>query len=123
MLKYYIQSGLDSLDASRKKLLDQLLEVDQTMEKPRDEDVERVRYCPNCYVDVDGRLCVHCEMDELFQVCVDRNFTHLCDRTRSLFLTCFYFLICYLPCFRIMRLGSFSEKGTMEELSRLLKRP
>lgn len=76
-LKYSIQSGLDSLEASRRRLLDQLLEVDQTMEKPRDEDVERVRYCPNCYVNVDGRLCVHCEMDELFQVCVDLLLNHV----------------------------------------------
>lgn len=73
-LKYYIQTGLDSLEASRKLLFDQLLEVDGTMEKPRDEDIERVRYCPNCYVNVDGRLCVHCELDELFQTYEARLF-------------------------------------------------
>ncbi|XP_021866581.1 uncharacterized protein [Spinacia oleracea] len=73
-LKYSIQSGLDSLEASRKRLLAKLLEVDQTMEKPRDEDVERVRYCPNCYENVDGSLCVHCELDKLFQAYEARLF-------------------------------------------------
>lgn len=73
-LKYTIQSGLDSLEASRKRLLDQLLEVDQTMEKPRDEDIERVRYCTNCNGNVDGHLCVHCELNELFQAYEARLF-------------------------------------------------
>ncbi|XP_057541140.1 uncharacterized protein LOC130818900 isoform X2 [Amaranthus tricolor] len=73
-LQYTIQRGLDTLEASRKRLLDQLLEIDQTMEKPRDADVERVRYCPNCYFNVDGHLCVHCEMDELFQAYEARLF-------------------------------------------------
>ncbi|XP_021758247.1 E3 ubiquitin-protein ligase SHPRH-like isoform X1 [Chenopodium quinoa] len=73
-LKYSIQSGLDSLEAARKRLLDQLLEIDQTMEKPRDEDVDRVRYCPNCYMNVDGPLCAHCELEELFQAYEARLF-------------------------------------------------
>lgn len=38
------------------------------MDKPRDEDIERVRYCPNCQANADGPICVHCELDELFQV-------------------------------------------------------
>lgn len=68
-LKYHIQSGLDLLQASRKKLLDQLLEIDQTMEKPKEEDMDRMRYCRICYGIGDGPTCVHCELDEIFQVC------------------------------------------------------
>ncbi|XP_024025293.1 E3 ubiquitin-protein ligase SHPRH isoform X2 [Morus notabilis] len=66
-LKYHIQSGLDLLEASRTVLLDQLLEIDQTIEKPREEDIERVRYCQNCQVNGDGPSCVMCELDELFK--------------------------------------------------------
>ncbi|KAK9061003.1 hypothetical protein SSX86_018183 [Deinandra increscens subsp. villosa] len=73
-LKYYIQTGLDSLEDSRRTLLDRLLELDQTMENPRQEDVERVRYCPNCQVNGEGLICVHCELDELFQVYEARLF-------------------------------------------------
>lgn len=67
-LTFYIQTGLDSLEDSRKTLLDRLLEIDRTMGNPREEDVERVRYCPNCQINGDGHMCVHCELDELFQV-------------------------------------------------------
>ncbi|KAI7749310.1 hypothetical protein M8C21_023645 [Ambrosia artemisiifolia] len=73
-LKYYIQTGLDSLEESRRTLLNRLLELDQSMENPRQEDVERVRYCPNCQVNGDGLICVHCELDELFQVYEARLF-------------------------------------------------
>ncbi|XP_052201128.1 uncharacterized protein LOC127807364 isoform X2 [Diospyros lotus] len=73
-LKYYIQTGLDSLEDSRKTLLDRLVEIDKTMENPREEDIERVRYCPNCQPNVDGLICVHCELDELFQVYEARLF-------------------------------------------------
>ncbi|XP_031278860.1 E3 ubiquitin-protein ligase SHPRH [Pistacia vera] len=66
-LKYHIQSGLDLLQASRKKLLDQLLEIDQTMEKPKEEDMDRMRYCRICYGVGDGPTCLHCELDEIFQ--------------------------------------------------------
>ncbi|GAB2270839.1 hypothetical protein Dimus_005705 [Dionaea muscipula] len=66
-LKYYIQCGLDSLEACRKELLDQLLGIDQTMKNPREGDVERVRRCPNCYANEGGPLCIHCQLDELFQ--------------------------------------------------------
>ncbi|KAL8154369.1 hypothetical protein V2J09_012129 [Rumex salicifolius] len=66
-LEYHLQTGLDSLENSRKKLLDRLLEVDHTMDHPRDEDVERIRYCPKCYDNMDGPLCVHCELDDLFE--------------------------------------------------------
>ncbi|XP_010253038.1 PREDICTED: E3 ubiquitin-protein ligase SHPRH [Nelumbo nucifera] len=72
-LKYLIQGGLDSLETSRQAVLERLLEVDQTMERPRDEDIERVRYCPKC-VNGDGPLCVLCELDELFQVYEARLF-------------------------------------------------
>ncbi|XP_030930452.1 DNA topoisomerase 2-like [Quercus lobata] len=37
------------------------------MEKPKEEDIERVRYCRNCIVNGDGPLCVSCELDGLFQ--------------------------------------------------------
>ncbi|KAJ0466042.1 putative DNA helicase transcription factor C2H2 family [Helianthus annuus] len=73
-LEYYIQTGLDSLEDSRRTLLNRLLELDRSMENPRQEDVERVRYCPNCQVNGDGLICVHCELDELFQVYEARLF-------------------------------------------------
>ncbi|KAB2010015.1 hypothetical protein ES319_D10G206600v1 [Gossypium barbadense] len=66
-LKYHIQTGLDLLESFRGKLLDRLLEIDQTMEKPKEEDIERVRYCRNCQVIGDGPICVHCELEDLFQ--------------------------------------------------------
>lgn len=66
-LKYHIQTGLDQLEVSRKLLLDRLLEIDQTMEKPKEEDIQSVRYCRNCKAYDDGPLCVLCEVDELFQ--------------------------------------------------------
>ncbi|KAH9767581.1 RING-finger DEAD-like helicase PHD and SNF2 domain-containing protein [Citrus sinensis] len=66
-LKYHIQSSLDQLEASRKTLLDRLLEIDQTMEKPKEEDMDRMRHCRICYGVGDGPICVHCELDESFQ--------------------------------------------------------
>ncbi|KAL2317565.1 hypothetical protein Fmac_031441 [Flemingia macrophylla] len=66
-LKYQIQTGLDQLEASRKTLLDRLLEIDQTMEKPKEEDIERVGKCRNCQPNCDGPPCILCELDELFQ--------------------------------------------------------
>lgn len=65
-LKYTIQSGIDSLQRSRHELMNRLLEVDKTMDNPRDEDIEGQRYCPKCY-DGTGSLCIQCELDELFQ--------------------------------------------------------
>ncbi|KAK6155990.1 hypothetical protein DH2020_010238 [Rehmannia glutinosa] len=73
-LKYYIQTGLDALEGSRKTLLDRLLEVDQTMENPREEDIARVRYCKKCNSNYDGPACTHCELDEIFQVYEARLF-------------------------------------------------
>nr|KAJ0219821.1 hypothetical protein LSAT_V11C200097200 [Lactuca sativa] len=73
-LKYHIQSGLEKLEDSRRTLLDRLLEVDQSMENPSIEDVERVRYCPKCQVNGEGLICVHCELDELFQAYEARLF-------------------------------------------------
>lgn len=67
-MKYHIQSSLDQLEASRKTLLDRLLEIDQTMEKPKEEDMDRMRHCRICYGVGDGPICVHCELDESFQV-------------------------------------------------------
>lgn len=76
---------MDLLEASRAVLLDQLLEIDQTMEKPREEDIERVRYCQNCQVNGDGPSCVMCELDELFKVCYQISF-NLDSFTRSVCL-------------------------------------
>ncbi|XP_059300867.1 uncharacterized protein LOC132053054 isoform X3 [Lycium ferocissimum] len=73
-LKIYIQSSLDSLESSRESLLVKLLEIDQTMGNPRKEDIARVRYCPKCYADAEGVLCVHCELNDLFQVYEARLF-------------------------------------------------
>lgn len=66
-MKYQIQTGLDQLEASRKTLLDQLLEIDQTMEKPNEENIECVGKCRNCQPNCDGP-CALCELDILFQV-------------------------------------------------------
>ncbi|XP_020086038.1 E3 ubiquitin-protein ligase SHPRH isoform X1 [Ananas comosus] len=73
VLKYNILSGLESLQDSRKILIDRILEIDQTVENPKDEDIERQRYCPNCY-DGNGSLCIQCELDILFQVYEARLF-------------------------------------------------
>ncbi|KAJ4978047.1 hypothetical protein NE237_008827 [Protea cynaroides] len=67
-LRYLILSGLESLETSRQELIERLLEIDQTMDNPRDEDIERVRCCPNCQDNGNGPICVLCELDELFQV-------------------------------------------------------
>lgn len=80
-LKYYIQTGWDSLEESRKSLFDRLMAIDSTMENPRAEDLERVRHCPICYQDGDGPLCIHCELDELFQVYEARLFHLVKART------------------------------------------
>ncbi|QCE00806.1 E3 ubiquitin-protein ligase SHPRH [Vigna unguiculata] len=79
-LKYQIQTGLDQLEASRKTLLDRLLEIDQTMEKPKEEDIERVGKCRNCQPNCDGPPCVLCELDELFQDYEARLFVLKNDR-------------------------------------------
>ncbi|XP_073020785.1 uncharacterized protein [Primulina eburnea] len=73
-IKYHIQTGLDALEESRKTLLNKLLEIDETMENPREEDVIRVRHCALCYTDFDGPACTHCELDEIFQVYEARLF-------------------------------------------------
>ncbi|KAL6530383.1 hypothetical protein OROHE_014736 [Orobanche hederae] len=73
-LKYYIGTGLDALEGSRKTLLDRLLEIDQTMENPNEEDIARVRYCKKCNSNFDCPACTHCELDEIFQVYEARLF-------------------------------------------------
>lgn len=75
-LKYTIQVGIDSLQSSRQQLMLRLLEVDKTMDNPRDEDIEGQRYCPNCY-DGTGSLCIQCELDELFQVVLRQSLLRL----------------------------------------------
>jgi E3 ubiquitin-protein ligase SHPRH len=71
-LKYTIQTGIDSLQSSRQQVMDRLLELDKTMDSPKDEDIECQRYCPNCY-DGNGSLCIQCELDDLFQVVLYAN--------------------------------------------------
>ncbi|XP_054788420.1 uncharacterized protein LOC129294236 isoform X2 [Prosopis cineraria] len=66
-LKYQIQTSLDQLEASRNVLFDRILEIDQTMDKPKEEDIERVGKCRNCQPHSDGPPCILCELDELFQ--------------------------------------------------------
>lgn len=66
-MKLTIQSGLDSLETSRQKLIKRLTEIDKTMENPEEADILRVRFCPSCQSG-DGPLCVHCELNDLFQV-------------------------------------------------------
>lgn len=66
-LKYTIQAGIDSLEGSRQQLMVRLLEINKTMDNPRDEDIESQRYCPKCY-DGTGSLCIQCELDGLSQV-------------------------------------------------------
>ncbi|KAK4433468.1 E3 ubiquitin-protein ligase SHPRH, partial [Sesamum alatum] len=73
-LKYYIQTGLDALEESRRTLLDRLLEIDHTMENPTEMDIERVRYCKKCNSNHDGPACTHCELDEVFQAYEARLF-------------------------------------------------
>ncbi|KAI5008977.1 hypothetical protein ZWY2020_010025 [Hordeum vulgare] len=65
-LKYTIKVGIDSLEGSRQKLMVRLLEIDKTMDNPRDKDIESQRYCPKCY-DGTGSLCIQCELDGLSQ--------------------------------------------------------
>lgn len=67
-LKYYIQTGLDTLEVSRKTVVDRLLQIDQTVEEPGEVDIARVGSCRNCQPNGDGASCTLCEMDELFQV-------------------------------------------------------
>ncbi|KAL3565483.1 hypothetical protein D5086_033529 [Populus alba] len=66
-LKYHIQTHLDQLEASRQMLLDRILEIDQTMANPKEEDIERARHCRICQAIDDGPTCVHCELEESFQ--------------------------------------------------------
>ncbi|KAK8918861.1 hypothetical protein KSP39_PZI021648 [Platanthera zijinensis] len=65
-LKYTLQVGLDSLQTCREALINPLLQIDQTMEKPDEAVLERVSDCPYCSCG-NGNLCIHCELDFLFQ--------------------------------------------------------
>ncbi|XP_052305352.1 uncharacterized protein LOC127904757 [Populus trichocarpa] len=73
-LKYHIQTHLDQLEASRQTLLDRILEIDQTMANPKEEDIERVRHCRICQAIDNGPTCVHCELEESFQEYESRLF-------------------------------------------------
>ncbi|XP_010554570.1 PREDICTED: E3 ubiquitin-protein ligase SHPRH [Tarenaya hassleriana] len=66
-MKFHLQTFMDTLEGSRKRVIDRLLEIDQTMEKPNIEDIERITNCKYCQKKDDGPLCLHCELDELFQ--------------------------------------------------------
>ncbi|KAL0896617.1 hypothetical protein Bca101_080578 [Brassica carinata] len=66
-MKLHIQTCMDTLESSRKTVMDKLLEIDQTMEKPRLEDIERIGNCKYCNKKDDGPTCIHCELDELFK--------------------------------------------------------
>ncbi|KAK4756691.1 hypothetical protein SAY87_006818 [Trapa incisa] len=73
-LKYYVQTGLDALEASRKNVLDRVLQIDQTLDEPKPEDILRVGDCQNCQPNGDGPSCVICELDDLFQIYEARLF-------------------------------------------------
>ncbi|KAL0740078.1 hypothetical protein Bca4012_081591 [Brassica carinata] len=66
-MKLHLQTCMDTLESSRKTVMDKLLEIDQTMEKPRLEDIERIGNCKYCNKKDDGPTCIHCELDELFK--------------------------------------------------------
>ncbi|CAE6041811.1 unnamed protein product [Arabidopsis arenosa] len=66
-MKLHLQTCMDTLESSRKKVIDRILEIDQTMEKPKLEDIERISNCKYCNKKDDGPTCTHCELDELFQ--------------------------------------------------------
>ncbi|XP_023640660.1 E3 ubiquitin-protein ligase SHPRH isoform X1 [Capsella rubella] len=66
-MKLHLQTCMDILESSRKKVIDRILEIDQTMENPKMEDIERAANCKYCYSKDDGPTCIHCELDELFQ--------------------------------------------------------
>ncbi|XP_057849243.2 uncharacterized protein LOC131060147 isoform X2 [Cryptomeria japonica] len=73
-LKYIVLMELDALENSRKVLVDRLMDVDKIMDNPEDSYIERIRSCSNCQATNTGILCLHCEMDELFQVYENRLF-------------------------------------------------
>ncbi|KAL3565352.1 hypothetical protein D5086_033398 [Populus alba] len=72
-LKYHIQTHLDQLEASRQTLLDRILEIDQTMANPKEEDIERVRHCRICQAIDDGPTCVHCELEGIISETLRAN--------------------------------------------------
>ncbi|KAF5208045.1 E3 ubiquitin-protein ligase shprh, partial [Thalictrum thalictroides] len=66
-MKYAIQTGLDLLESSRLALIERILEIDKTMEEPRDQDIAHMKYCQNCQEKGDGPSCIRCEMGNLCQ--------------------------------------------------------
>ncbi|CAA7028820.1 unnamed protein product [Microthlaspi erraticum] len=66
-MKLHLQTCMDALESSRKKVFDKLLQIDQTMEKPKLEDIECIGNCKICQLKDDGPTCTHCELDKLFQ--------------------------------------------------------
>lgn len=49
-------------------MLNRLMEIDQTMDSPSNEDIDRVGHCQNCQPEGGGPICILCELDELFKV-------------------------------------------------------
>lgn len=68
-MKLHLQTCMDTLESSRKTVMDKLLEINKTMKKPRVEDIECIGNCKYCNKKDDGPTCIHCELDERFQVC------------------------------------------------------
>ncbi|PIA38536.1 hypothetical protein AQUCO_02700026v1 [Aquilegia coerulea] len=66
-MKYAIQTSLDLLESSRLALIERILEIDKTMEEPRDQDIAHMKYCQNCQKKGDGPICIRCEMGNLCQ--------------------------------------------------------
>ncbi|KAL5711464.1 RING-type E3 ubiquitin transferase [Ranunculus cassubicifolius] len=73
-MKYVIQTGLDLLESSRLELIERILEIDMTMEQPRDADILSGRSCRNCLNKRDGPICVRCDLDNLLRVYMARLF-------------------------------------------------
>nr|VDD15822.1 unnamed protein product [Brassica oleracea] len=66
-MKLHLQTCMDTLESSRKTVMDKLLEINKTMKKPRVEDIECIGNCKYCNKKDDGPTCIHCELDERFQ--------------------------------------------------------
>lgn len=59
-------------------MLDRLLKIDQTMDSPSNEDVDKVGHCQNCQPYGRGPICILCELDDLFKVSFSKLALKLC---------------------------------------------
>lgn len=73
-LKYILNRELDAIADHREKLIAKISDIDQMMDSPSAEDVERAGNCSNCDHRQKGPLCAHCEMDQLYQMYENRLF-------------------------------------------------